>query len=84
MRQPREHSHDAGVYTREQLEARYGPVFDVRAFARDFILVGIDGLRVVVRRKGGDNAAGILHFQQRPLLFYRFEPLPGDSARPTH
>ena len=83
MRPHHEHAHHAGVYTREELEAEFGPVFDVRGLARSFILVGIDGLRVVVRRKGGDKAVGILHYQPRPLLFYQFEPLPGGNARST-
>ncbi len=81
MQQHRERVHDAGVHTREELEARYGPVSDVRDFARNFILVGIDGHRVVVRRKGGDSAVGVLRYQPRPLLFYQFESLSDGNAQ---
>lgn len=58
--------------TREELEAEFGPVYDVRALASRFTLLGIDGTRVVARRKK-DAAVGTLRFQMAPLLFFCFE-----------
>ena len=82
MRQHREQVHDAGVHTREELEARYGPVFDVRAFARHFILVGIGGQRVAVRRKGGGET-GTLRYTRTPLYFFDFVSTSGHNPVPA-
>ena len=76
MRPRQDHAHHTGVHTREELEAEFGPVFDVRGFARLYILLGINGQRVTVRRKA-DGATGTLSFTSSPLTFFDFQPTWG-------
>ena len=62
---------DAGVDIRGPFEARDGMVYDLRAFARHFILLGVAGARVRVRRKA-DGAIGAMSFTSSPLTFRDF------------
>jgi hypothetical protein len=82
MPRHRQGGHDAGVHAREPSEARDGPVYDLRAFARHFILIGVAGARVRVRRKA-DAAEGTLAFTAPPLRFSNFLPEPGRKPSPT-
>ena len=68
--------HGARVYRPGQPEDRRDPVLDVRGFASRYVLLGIDGSRVRVRRKI-DGSVGTLAYRVRPLLFRDFRPAPG-------
>lgn len=59
--------------SREQLEAEFGEVWDTRELANVFVLTGIVGDVVVVRRKS-DQRVGTLRYQNRPRYFYQFVP----------
>lgn len=61
---------------REELEGECGQVWDVRELARDFVLTGIIGNVVVVRRRA-DDVVGRLTFQNAPRFFFLFEPAIG-------
>ena len=50
---------------RDELEARYGQVWDTRQLARDFILLGIQPARLFVRRKN-DGMTGWLAYPHAP------------------
>ena len=67
---------DAGGYPLDQQKDRDGPVLDVRGFAACYVLLGIAGSRVRVRRKI-DGSVGTLAYRVRPLLFRDFRPAPG-------
>lgn len=69
---------------RQQLETEHARVYDVRALAAEYILIGIDGQRVVVRRKL-DGTRGTFRFRFGPLSFFDFTPLAGHNSwpRPT-
>ena len=59
--------------TRQELEAEYGEVWDVRQLAKDFVLTSIIGHEVIVRRRA-DGVVGRLAYQNHPRYFYRFIP----------
>lgn len=60
---------------REQLEAEFGRVLDTRELAQEFVLTGIVGDVVIVRRKA-DSVVGTMRYQNRPRFFFGFTPQP--------
>ena len=75
MPHQRHSDRDAGVYHPGPPEGRPDP-FDVRVFARHFILLAIAGARVRVFRKA-DGVVGTLAYYYRPLRFDDFRPDTG-------
>lgn len=65
----------------QRLEVHHGPALDVRALASEYILIGIDGPRVIVRRKL-DNKVGTFRFEFHPLRFFDYTTLTGHNSRP--
>lgn len=61
--------------TREELERLHGRVWSQQEIAREFIIVSIVGLTVIVRRKA-DDVVGSLDYQNAPRLYYNFRPAP--------
>jgi hypothetical protein len=58
---------------REQLEAKYGQVWDTEELTRDFEVLGFLAPYVVVRRRS-DGMKGSLEFQHRPRHYFNFSP----------
>ena len=56
---------------RQELERRYGRVWDSEQLARDFDVLGFLAPYAVVRRKA-DGQQGSLEFQHRPRLYFNF------------
>jgi len=61
---------------REELEARFGQVWDTKQLARDFIVIGFAAPLVVVQRKA-DEVKGSLEFQHSPRYYFNFQPHQG-------
>lgn len=61
---------------REELEARYGRVWDTSQLADEFEVIGFAAPLVVVRRKA-DGARGSLEFQHDPRFYFNFVAHPG-------
>lgn len=59
---------------RADLEAEFGPVWDIRGLARDFVITGLRAPYLICRRKA-DNVEGCLEYQRRPALFFTFKPM---------
>jgi len=57
--------------SREQLEAKYGQVWDTKELQNDFSVEGFMAPFVSVKRKS-DNAKGTLEFQHGPRLYFNF------------
>lgn len=74
------HRHPAGSFARQHSADEHGPVLDVRALAARFVLVGIDGPRVIVRGKL-DDEVGTFRFLFNPLRFLDYTPLTGHNSR---
>jgi hypothetical protein len=64
---------NAGVITRETLEAQYGQVWDTSELTEDFDVSGFMAPYVVVVRKS-DNQKGTLEFTHSPRYYMSFEP----------
>jgi hypothetical protein len=63
---------------REELEALYGKVWDVRQLATEFVITAIIASEVVVRRKT-DDVVGTLQYQNNFTLYYNFQPQPKEG-----
>jgi hypothetical protein len=61
--------------TREELERLYGRVWSQQEIAAEYVITGIVGLTVIVRRKA-DDVVGSLDYQNAPRLYYNFQPAP--------
>jgi hypothetical protein len=61
--------------SRQELEARYGQVWNTEELARDFEVIGFAAPFVVVIRKG-DGVKGSLAFKHAPRFYFSFV---GDS-----
>lgn len=59
--------------SREDLEAKYGPVWTTQELAGTFKVIGFMAPLVVVRRIS-DGVEGSLEFQHSPRLYFNFEP----------
>jgi hypothetical protein len=59
--------------SREALVAMHGQVWDTTELSRDFEVLGFGAPLVVVRRKS-DGVKGSLFFQDRPRIYYGFQP----------
>lgn len=59
--------------TREELEREHGQVWDTAELAREFVVTAIIRLLIVVRRKA-DDVVGTLTVQEKPRIYYGFEP----------
>lgn len=66
------------VKTREELEAEYGEVWDVRQLAKAFVVTSIIGNEIVVRRRD-DGVVGSLTYQNHPRYFFEFVPAAVDG-----
>ena len=58
--------------SREQLEAKYGQVWDTKEVQNDFSVEGFLAPFVSVKRKS-DNVKGTLEFQHDPRLYFNFK-----------
>jgi hypothetical protein len=81
MRHSRPDSDRATTRTREQLESEHGTVYDLRALAARFVLLRLDGQKVVVRQKD-DGRIGTFRFQNTPPYFFEFRLLAAHDALP--
>lgn len=61
---------------RDELEARYGRVWDTPQLAGEFEVLGFAAPLVVVRRKK-DGARGSLEFQHDPRFYFNYVAHPG-------
>ena len=59
--------------SREELAAQHGDVYDTAELARSFIVTAIINDQIVVRRKS-DNLVGTMRYQDRPRLYFGFQP----------
>ncbi len=57
---------------RQELEARYGEVWNTVQLSQDFEVRGFLAPYVVVRRKS-DGVIGSLEFQHQPRLYFNFQ-----------
>jgi hypothetical protein len=57
--------------SREDLEARYGEVWDTSELQQEFEVIGFMAPLVVVKRKG-DGVKGSMAFQGSPRLYFDF------------
>lgn len=64
--------------TRAELEARYGPVWNTRELAQQFVITSIVAPHVIVRRKA-DDVVGRMSFQNTPRYYHSFEPAVSDG-----
>jgi hypothetical protein len=64
---------NAATMCREDLEEKYGQVWDTRELARDFIVLGFMSPLIAVQRKS-DGAKGSLEFQHNPRFYFDFDP----------
>jgi hypothetical protein len=58
---------------REDLEEKYGRVWDTAELARDFVVIGFMAPVIAVQRKS-DGVKGSLEFQHRPRYYFDFKP----------
>jgi len=58
---------------REDLQEKYGQVWDTAELARDFIVIGFMAPIIAVRRKS-DGVKGSLEFQATPRYYFSFKP----------
>lgn len=59
--------------SREDLEARYGRVWDTDQLTEEFQAIGFMAPLIVVRRRS-DGAKGSLEFQHSPRFYYNWQP----------
>ena len=59
--------------SREDLQARYGQVWNTDEMCQDFEALGFMAPLVVVRRKS-DRVRGSLMFQHNPRFYFSFQP----------
>ena len=62
---------NASPADRHALEDRYGQVWNSRALAQDFVVMGFMAPYVVVRRRS-DNSVGSLEFQHHPRFYFNW------------
>lgn len=62
--------------SREDLEAKYGQVWDTDQLTTDFNVLQFAAPCVVARRKS-DNKLGSLFFQHQPRFYFSFKPHDG-------
>jgi len=58
-------------YTKEELEERFGEVWDTNKLQEDFYVESFFAPYVIVTRKS-DNQKGTLAFQHRPRFYFDF------------
>jgi hypothetical protein len=58
--------------SREDLEARYGEVWDTAALQKNFVVEGFRAPFVIVTRKT-DGVTGSLMFQHSPRFYFSFD-----------
>lgn len=59
--------------SREDLEAKFGQVWDTGELAEEFQAIGFMAPLIVVRRRS-DGAKGSLEFQHNPRLYFNWQP----------
>ena len=59
--------------SREDLESKYGPVWDTNQLSEEFQAIGFMAPLIVVRRKS-DGLKGSLEFQHSPRLYFNWQP----------
>lgn len=59
--------------SREDLEARYGQVWDTAQMTEEFQAIGFMAPLIVVRRRS-DGVKGSLEFQHSPRLYFNWQP----------
>ena len=60
--------------SREDLENRYGQVWDTNQLSEEFQAIGFMAPLIVVRRKS-DGVKGSLEFQHSPRLYFNWQPV---------
>jgi hypothetical protein len=63
---------NADPRAREELEVKYGRVWDTHELAREFVVIGFCAPFAVVRRKS-DGRVGSLMFQHAPRFYFGYE-----------
>ena len=58
---------------REDLEAKFGQVWDTGELSEEFQAIGFLAPLIVVRRRS-DGAKGSLEFQNNPRLYFNWQP----------
>ena len=59
--------------SREDLEAKFGQVWDTGELSEEFQAIGFMAPLIVVRRRS-DGAKGSLEFQNNPRLYFNWQP----------
>ena len=59
--------------SREDLEAKFGQVWDTGELSEEFQAIGFMAPLIVVRRRS-DGAKGSLEFQHNPRLYFNWQP----------
>ena len=59
--------------SREDLEAKFGQVWDTGELSEEFQAIGFLAPLIVVRRRS-DGAKGSLEFQNNPRLYFNWQP----------
>jgi hypothetical protein len=59
--------------SREDLESRYGQVWDTNQLSEEFQAIGFMAPLIAVRRKS-DGQKGSLEFQHSPRLYFNWQP----------
>ena len=77
IRRIQQAQHNADPSPREEMEAKYGQVWDTDQLQEDFEVLGFMAPLLVVRRKR-DGQKGSLYFRHHPRLYYQFEPHTGN------
>ena len=62
--------------SREDLEAKFGQVWDTGELSEEFQAIGFLAPLIVVRRRS-DGAKGSLEFQHHPRLYFNWKPHNG-------
>lgn len=64
--------------SREELEAKYGQVWDTKELGADFEVMGFMAPYTVVRRRA-DGVLGSMMFQHYPRFYFEFKEDEGDG-----
>lgn len=59
--------------SREDLEAKFGQIWDTGELSEEFQAIGFIAPLIVVRRRS-DGAKGSLEFQNNPRLYFNWQP----------
>ena len=66
------------TYSREELEEKYGKVWDTKELQKDFEVLGFLAPHIACNRKA-DNIKGSMEFQHSPRIYYGFSREDGKN-----